>query len=77
MKIYKIHPEQYTAIQRAVDDYYYESRIKKGRCKHIFPPEMEPEEDGYIYLRVKQWLLELDGMVDLLKDLEEITLMNF
>jgi len=33
---------------------------------------MEPAEDGYIYLRVKQWLLELEGMGELLKDLEEV-----
>ena len=70
MKIYKIHPEQYITLQKTVDDYYYESRIKTGQCEHIFSPEMEPAEDGYIYLRVKQWLLELEGMGELLKDLE-------
>lgn len=72
MKTYKIHPEQYTTLQKAVDDYYYESWIKTGQCEHVFSPEMEPAEDGYIYLRVKQWLLELEGMEELLKDLEEI-----
>ena len=71
MKTYKIHPEQYTSLQKAVDNYYYESRIKTGQCEYVFSPEMEPAEDGYIYLRVKQWLLDLEGMGELLKDLEE------
>jgi hypothetical protein len=33
---------------------------------------MEADEDGKITLKVKQWLLDLEGMEELLKDLEEV-----
>lgn len=71
MKTYKIHPDFYPDFQQAVDAAFEDTTIKTGRCEHIFSPEMEPTEDGYIYLRVKQWLLDLEGMEELLKDLEE------
>ena len=74
MKTYKIHPDFYPDFQQAVDAAFEDTMIRTGRCEHIFPPEMEPAEDGYIYLRVKQWLLDLEGMEELLKDLEEVVL---
>lgn len=73
MKTYKIHSNFYPDFQQAVDAAFEDSLIKAGRCEHIFPPEMEPAEDGYIYLRVKQWLLELERMGEFLKDLEEVS----
>ena len=71
MKTYKILVENYPTFQQSVD-LAFTSLIQTGTCKNIFPPEMEPAEDGYIYLRVKQWLLDLDGMEELLKDLDGV-----
>jgi hypothetical protein len=71
MRTFKIHPDLYPDFQQAVDETFAEL-IKGGRCQNVFPPEMEADEDGYITLRVKQWLLDLEGMEGLLKDLEEV-----
>lgn len=72
MKTYKIHQDYYPDFQQAVDAAFEDLLIKTGKCKNVFPPEMEADEDGYITLRVKQWLLDLEGMGELLKDLEEV-----
>lgn len=72
MKSYKIHQDIYPEFQKAVDAAFEDELIKTGRCKHIFPPEMEADEDGYITLKVKQWLLDLEGMGELLSSLEEV-----
>jgi hypothetical protein len=72
MRTYKIHQDLYPEFQQAVDTAFEDQLIKTGRCKHIFPPEMEAGEDGYITLKVKQWLLDLEGMGELLSSLEEV-----
>jgi hypothetical protein len=72
MKTFKIHPDLYPAFQRSVDAAFKDTLIKEGKCQHIFPPEMEADEDGYITLRVKQWIFDLEGMAELLGDLEEV-----
>lgn len=72
MKTYKIHPNNYPAFQQAVDAAFADTLIKQGRCLHIFSPEMEPEGDGFIYLRVKDWIANLEGMPDFLNELAEV-----
>jgi len=72
MRTYKIHQDYYPDFQQAVDATFEDLLIKTGKCENVFPPEMEADEDGYITLRVKQWLLDLEGMGKLLKDLEEV-----
>ena len=71
-KTFKIHSDLYPEFQKTVDAAFEDEFIKTGRCKHIFPPEMEADEDGYITLKVKQWLLDLEGMGELLNSLEEV-----
>ena len=65
-KTFKILSQDYAAWQQAVDVAMHTELIATNRCIHVFPPDMEPAEDGYIYLKVKQWLLELEGMEELL-----------
>jgi hypothetical protein len=72
MRTFKIHQDLYADFQRSVDAAFRDTLIKKGKCQHIFPPEMEADEDGYITLRVKQWIFDLEGMAELLGDLEEV-----
>jgi hypothetical protein len=66
MKTFKIHPDVYPALQRSVDTAFRDTLIKEGKCQHIFPPEMEADEDGYITLMVKDWIFDLEGMAELL-----------
>jgi hypothetical protein len=73
MRTYKIHKDFYSDFQQAVNATFEDEFIKTGRCENVFPPEMEADEDGYITLRVKQWLLDLEGMADLLSELEDVT----
>lgn len=72
MKTYKIHPEFYPDFQQAVDVAFEDTLIKTGKCEHIFPPEMEPEEDGFIHLNVKDWIANLEGMPEFLNELAEV-----
>lgn len=72
IKIYKIHPDYYPDFQKAVDAAFKDTLIKSGRCKHIFPPEIEIAEDGYIYLHVKDWVASLEGMDSFLTELIEV-----
>lgn len=65
MRTYKIHQDYYPDFQQAVNA-AFEFLIQRGKCENIFPPEMEADEDGYITLRVKDWLYNLDGMEKLL-----------
>jgi len=46
--------------------------LKQDSVNMYSPQKWNPQKMGYIYLRVKQWLLELEGMGELLKDLEEV-----
>jgi hypothetical protein len=71
-KTFKILSQDYAAWQQAVDVAMYTELIATNRCEHVFPPDMEADEDGKITLKVKQWLLDLEGMGELLKDLEEV-----
>ena len=71
MKTYKIHPDFYPDFQQAVDAAFEDTMIKTGRCEHIFPPEMEPAEDGYIHLNVKDWVANLPNMGQFLSELTE------
>jgi len=71
MRTYKIDQNLYPEFQQAVDAAFEDQLIKTGRCKHVFPLEMEADEDSYITLHVPQWLLDLEGMGEFLKDLEE------
>jgi hypothetical protein len=73
MRTYKIHQDYYPDFQQAADAAFEDVLIKTGRCQNVFPPEAEADENGYITLRVKQWLLDLEGMTDLLSELEEVT----
>jgi hypothetical protein len=73
MRTFKIHQDYYPDFQKAVDAAFKDTLNKKGKCEHIFPEEMEADENGYITLRMKQWLLDLEGMADFLGNLEEIT----
>ena len=72
MKTYKIHPDFYPDFQQAVDAAFEDTMIKTWQCEHIFSPEMEPAEDGYIYLRVKDWIASLEGMDSFLNELIEV-----
>lgn len=72
LKIYKIHPDYYPDFQQAVDAAFEDTFIKSGRCKHIFPPEIEISEDGYIYLYVKDWIANLPNMWQFLAELTEV-----
>ena len=71
-KTFKIHSDLYPNFQKAVDTAFEDELIKTGRCKHVFPLEMEADEDGYILLHVPQWLLDLEGMGEPLNSLEEV-----
>ena len=73
MKTYKIHSDFYPDFQRAVDAAFEDTLIKTGKCKHVFYPGMEADETGHITLHVKQWLLDLEGMADLLSELKDVT----
>jgi hypothetical protein len=72
MRTYKIDQNLYPEFQQAVDAAFEDQLIKTGRCKHVFPPEMEADEDGDITLHVPQWLLDLERMGELLNSLEEV-----
>lgn len=71
IKTYKIHPDYYPDFQQAVDAAFEDTLIKSGRCKHIFPPEIEIAEDGYIYLHVKDFIASLPNMWQFLAELTE------
>lgn len=73
MKTYKIHPSLYPDFQAAVNAAFEDTFIKTGKCENIFPPEMEADEDGYVYLRVKDWIANLPDMWQFLEELTEIT----
>jgi len=72
MKIYKIYANLYPDFQQAVDVAFEDLLIKTNKCKHVFPPEMEPAEDGYIYLSVKNWIADLPDMWQFLSELTEV-----
>lgn len=72
MKTYKIHPDFYPDFQQAVNAAFEDTMIKTGKCEHIFSPEREPFEDGYIYLNVKDWIANLPDMWQFLAELTEV-----
>jgi hypothetical protein len=72
MKVFKIHQNYYLDFQQAVDAAFEDSFIKTGKCEHIFPPEMEADEDGYIVLQVNDYLYNLPDMRQFLALLDEI-----
>jgi hypothetical protein len=72
MRTYKIHKDFYSDFQQAVDAAFEDEFIKTGRCKNVFPPEMEADEDGFITLKVKDWLYNLPDMPQFLSLLDEI-----
>lgn len=60
---FKAAPETYAQIQPEIDAAFYDGWIANGKCEHILPPagEMPVREDGFCYLAVPLWMLEVVG----------------
>lgn len=69
--VYKINGDFYPGFQQAVDRAFY-GLLHSGKGAHVFPPEMEPAKDGYVYLNVKEWIANLEGMDRFLSELTEV-----
>lgn len=60
---FKATPETYRQIQPAIDNAFRADWIDTGKCEHILPlvGEMPIREDGFCYLAVPTWMLEVVG----------------